>query len=154
MDFYSKKYTVLMNNEPVEIWIKNNEVTKAKFMDKQIDLSNLSKQTLDQIKDNPTKIVNGNNLVSNANFTSEFSKVIDAKLALAIEKRDMKTLSRFARSDLVPESHKKDFYEAINRPRGIRGLIVNAINKVNQKIQSIAQKMDNYLVQKEKISQM
>lgn len=135
-----------MNNEPVEMWIKNNEIKKSKFMGKEVDLSNLSKETIAQIKDNPTKVVNGNNLINNENFTSNFSKIIDAKLSLAIQKKDMKTLSRFARSDLVPESRRKDFIEAINRPRGIRGLITNAINTVNQKIYNIAAKVDNFLV--------
>ncbi len=146
MDFYSKKYTVLMNNEPIEVWIKNDKLKKAKFMDKEVDLSGLSKETLAQIQDNPTKVVNGNNLVENANFTTNFSKTLDAQLKIAIEKRDMQTLSRFARSDLVPEGSKKDFYEAINRPRGIRGLVVNTLNKVNTKIQKLAQGIDNFFV--------
>jgi hypothetical protein len=153
MDFYAKKYTVLMNNEPVEIWIKNDQVKKAKFMDKEIDLKGFNKETLNQIKENPSRIVNGNNLIHNENFTSNLSKVIDAKLTAAINKRDMKTLSRFARSDLVPESQKRDFYEAINQPRGIRGLITKAVNKINERVQKIAQKIDNYLInQRERIA--
>ena len=146
MDFYAKKYTVLMNNEPVEMWIKNDEIKKSKFMDKEVDLSNLNKETIAQIKDNPTKVVNGNNLVDNKNFTSNLSNVVDSQLTLAIQKRDMKTLSRFARSDLVPEPHHKNFLEAINRPTGIRAIMTNTVNKINQKVHTIANKVDNFLV--------
>lgn len=137
-----------MNNEPVELWIKNEEVKKAKFMDKNIDLSSLNPTTLQQIKDNPTRVVNGNNLIDNENFTKSLSKVIDSQLNLAMAKNDKKVLSRFARSDLVPDSQKENFIAAINQPTGIKKVLTNAINKVNQKVQQIAKRFNDYLIDK------
>jgi len=58
MDFVAKKYTVLMNNEPVDLWLKNGKVKKAEFMQKRIPFE-LDKKTINLIKDQPAKIVNG-----------------------------------------------------------------------------------------------
>lgn len=89
MDLYAKKYTVLMGNEPLTLWIKNNELKSAKFMDKKVSL-NLDAQAIKLIKDNPTKIVNGNNLTGNENFTKEVSRMMSSKLDLAMAKGDKK----------------------------------------------------------------
>jgi len=144
MDLIAKKYTVLMNDEPIDIKIKNGKVVNAKFMDKKVDLSLLNVNTLNQIKDNPTRVVNGNNLIDNKNFTATVSKMMSQKLDMAISKNDKKTLSRFARSNLVPDNMKDNFLEAVNRPTGLRGLLINAANKTNNIIQKMAQKVDNY----------
>jgi hypothetical protein len=144
MEFIAKKYTVLMNNEPLEIKIKNDKVVNAKFMNKKVDLSQLNVNTLNQIKDNPSRVVNGNNLVDNKNFTATVSKMMSQKLETAIAKNDKKTLSRFARSELVPDNMKDNFLEAVNRPTGLRGLLISAANKTNNIFQKMAQKVDNY----------
>jgi len=49
MDFIAKKYTILMNNEPIDIWLKNGQVKKAYFMDKPIKLS-FSRELIEKIK--------------------------------------------------------------------------------------------------------
>ena len=143
MDFVAKKYTVLMGNEPIDLWLKNGQVKKAYFMDKRIDL-NLNENAIKQIRDNPTKIVNGNTLKNNINFTKSVSKMMSQKLELAISKNDKKTLSRFARSKLVPENMKDNFIEAINRPRGLRGMLVKATNKTNAIFQNLAKNIDRF----------
>ena len=143
MDFIAKKYTVLMNDEPVEIWIKNNQIKQSKFMDKKVQLD-LSIDTIKQIRNHPTKIVNGANFSENIDFTEKTSKMMSQQLKLAIAKNDKKTLSRFARSDLVPANMKENFTEAINRPRGLRGLLVKAVNKTNAIFQNLAHKIDYY----------
>jgi len=144
MDLIAKKYTVLMNDEPLDIKIKNGEVKSAKFMNKKVDLSQLSEKTLSQIRDNPSRVVNGNNLIDNKNFTATVSKMMSQKLDTAISKNDKKTLSRFARSDLVPDNMKDNFLEAVNRPKGLRGLLISAANKTNNIFQNMAQRVDNY----------
>jgi len=143
MEFVAKKYTVLMNNEPVDLWIKNNEVKKAFFMEQKVALK-LSKEVIEKIKDNPTKIINGANLQEDREFTKSISKMMSQKLEIAIAKNDKKILSRFARSELVPENMKDNFIEAINRPTGLRGILVKAVNKTNAIFQKLAQKIDRY----------
>ncbi|MDO8454959.1 MAG: hypothetical protein Q7S59_10355, partial [Sulfurimonas sp.] len=143
MDFIAKKYTVLMNNEPIEVWIKNEEIKKAQFMNKKIALD-LSQETIRQIQDNPSRTVNGNNLISNSDFTKNVSKMMDSQLNLAIAKNDRKTLSRFARSELVPDANKEAFIEAVNRQSGIRGVLTRAVNKTNSIFQNLAKKIDRY----------
>lgn len=143
MDFISKKYTVLMGNEPLELWLKNGQVQSAKFMDKKISL-HLDESAIKLIRDNPTKIVNGNNLTGNENFTKTVSKMMSSKLELAIAKNDKKTLSRFARSELVPENMKLDFIAAINRPNGLRGVLTRAVHKTNAIFQNLAKKIDRF----------
>lgn len=143
MDFISRKYTVLMGNEPLTLWIKNNEVQAAKFMDKRVQL-NLDTEAIKLIKDNPTKIVNGNNLLQNENFTKATSRMMSSKLELAIANNDKKTLSRFARSELVPENMKNDFIHAINRPNGLRGVLTRAVINTNAIFQNLAKKIDRF----------
>lgn len=143
MDFIAKKYTVLMGNEPLTLWIKNNEVQSAKFMDRKVSL-NLDTEAIKLIKDNPTKVVNGNNLLHNQNFTQNVSKMMSSKLELAIANNDKKTLSRYARSDLVPESLKNDFIHAINRPNGLRGVLTRAVINTNAIFQNLAKKIDRF----------
>lgn len=143
MDFISKKYTVLMGNEPLELWLKNGQVQSAKFMDKKISL-HLDESAIKLIRDNPTKIVNGNNLTGNENFTKTVSKMMSSKLELAIAKNDKKTLSRFARSDLVPENMKLNFIQAINRQNGLRGVLTRAVHRTNVIFQNLAKKIDRF----------
>lgn len=143
MEFISRKYTVLMGNEPLTLWIKNNQVQSAKFMDKKIELS-LDAEAIRLIKDNPAKIVNGNNLLQNENFTKAASRMMSSKLELAIAKNDKKTLSRFARSELIPENMKLDFIAAINRPNGLRGVLTRAVHKTNAIFQNLAKKIDRF----------
>ncbi len=143
MDFIAKKYTILMNDEPVTLWIKNNQIKQSKFMDQKVQLD-LNIDTIKQIKDHPTRIVNGANFSENIDFTEKMSKMMSQQLELAIAKNDKKTLSRFARSDLVPANMKENFTEAINRPRGLRGLLVNAANKTNAIFQNLVHKIDHY----------
>ena len=139
MEFIAKKYTVLMNNEPIEIWIKNNQIKQSRFMEQKVKLD-LDLETIKQIQSFPTRVVNGANLQENKNFTQATSKIMSQHLDMAIAKNDKKTLSRFARSDLVPESSKENFIEAINRPNGLRGLLVKAANKTNAIFQNLAKK--------------
>jgi len=143
MEFIAKKYTVLMNNEPIEIWIKNNQIKQSRFMEQKVKLD-LDLETIKQIQSFPTRVVNGANLQENKNFTQATSKIMSQHLDMAIAKNDKKTLSRFARSDLVPESSKENFIEAINRPNGLRGLLVKAANKTNAIFQNLAKKIDRY----------
>lgn len=143
MDLISRKYTVLMGNEPLTLWIKNNEVQSAKFMDKKVSLY-LNEDAVRLIKDNPTKVINGNNLLKNEQFTQAVSKMMSAKLDLAIVKNDHKTLSRFARSELVPENMRHDFIAAINRQNGLRGALKRAIISTNAIFQNLAKKIDRY----------
>lgn len=143
MDFISRKHIVLMGSEPLTLFIKNNQVTSAKFMDKKIQL-NLDESAIKLIRDNPTKIVNGNNLTGNENFTKNVSKMMSSKLELAIAKNDKKTLSRFARSDLVPENMKLDFIAAINRQNGLKGVLTRAVHKTNAIFQNLAKKIDRF----------
>lgn len=132
-----------MGNEPLELWLKNGQVQSAKFMDKKIQL-NLDESAIKLIRDNPTKIVNGNNLTGNENFTKTVSKMMSSKLELAIAKNDKKTLSRFARSDLVPENMKLDFIAAINRQNGLRGVLTRAVHRTNAIFQNLAKKIDRF----------
>lgn len=143
MDFISKKYTVLMGNEPLELWLKNGQVQSAKFMDKKISL-HLDESAIKLIRDNPTKIVNGNNLTGNENFTKTVSKMMSSKLELAIAKNDKKTLSRFARSELVPKNMELDFIAAINRSNGLIGVLIRAVHKTNAIFQNLAKKIDRF----------
>lgn len=143
MDFISRKYTVLMGNEPLTLWIKNDQVQSAKFMDKRVQLF-LDSEAIKLIQDNPTKIVNGNNLLQSENFTKAASQMMSSKLELAIAKNDKKTLSRFARSELVPENSKLDFIQAINRPNGLRGVLTRAVNNTNAIFQTLAKKIDRF----------
>lgn len=139
----ARKYTVMMNNEPIDLWIKGDKVQKANFLGRKVDL-NLTAETIAQIKSHPTRLVNGNTLVSNPNFTKETSKMLSANLHLAIEKRDLKILSRFARSNLVPDADKSAFIEAINAPRGIRRVLNAAVVKTRTIVANMAQNIENY----------
>ena len=103
-----------MNEEPLDIWIENGQVKRAKFMDQKVAI-NFDKEVLDQFKKHPTRVINGALYEQNELFTKPFSKMMNQKLETAIAKNDKKTLSRFARSDLVPEEMKNDFMQAINR---------------------------------------
>lgn len=132
-----------MGNEPLTLWIKNNEVQSAKFMDKKIQL-NLDESAIKLIRDNPTRYVNGSNLTDNLNFTKNVSKMMSSKLELAIAKNDKKTLSRFSRSELVPENMKLDFIQAINRQYGLRGVLTRAVHKTNGIFQTLAKKIDRF----------
>ncbi len=143
MDLISRKYTVLMGNEPLTLYIKNDQVQSAKFMDKRVHL-NLNAEAIKLIKDNPTKVVNGNNLLQNQNFTQNVSKMMSSKLELAIANNDKKTLSRYARSDLVPENMKNDFIHSINRPNGLRGVLTRAVLNTNAIFQSLGKKIDRF----------
>jgi len=143
MDFYTKKFTVLMENEPIDIWIKNGEIKKSEFMKKKVSL-NLDSATIAMIRDNPSRVVNATRLAESENFKYETSRMLSTQLDLAIAKSDRKVLSRFARSGLVPEDMKLDFIAAINKPRGIRKLLTNAVNKTNSIFQNLAKKIDRY----------
>ena len=143
MDFIAKKYTILMANEPLTLWIKNGTIQNAKFMDKKISLT-LDAEAIRLIKDNPTRTVNGNNLTDNLAFTHAVSKMMSSKLELAIAKNDKKTLSRFARSELVPDNMKLDFIAAINRQNGLRGILTRAVNRTNAIFQNLAKRIDRY----------
>lgn len=143
MDFIAKKYQILLGNEPITLWIKNNEIQQAKFMDKRIQLQ-LDAEAIRQIKDQPSKIVNGNALMESESFTKSVSQMMSSQLDLAIAKNDKKVLSRFARSSLVPEQDKDRFIEAINRPNGLRGVLVRAVNKTNAIFQNLAKKIDRF----------
>lgn len=143
MELISRKYIVLMGSEPLTVYIKNNQVQSAKFMEKKIQL-HLDEEAIRLIKDNPTKIVNGNNLLSNDGFTRTVSKMMDSKLKLAIAKNDKKTLSRFARSELIPENMKHNFIEAINRQSGLRGVLTRAVINTNAIFQNLAKKIDKF----------
>ncbi|MDD2653382.1 MAG: hypothetical protein PHX44_10085 [Sulfurimonas sp.] len=143
MDLYAKKWTVLLGSEPLTLWIKNDQVQSAKFMDKKVQL-NLDTEAIKLIKDNPTKVVNGNNLLQNQNFTQNVSKMMSSKLELAIANNDKKTLSRYARSDLVPENMKDNFIHAINRPNGLRGVLTRAVNNTNKIIQTLSKRIDRF----------
>lgn len=142
-DFYAKKYTVLMGNEPIDLWLKNGQVKNAKFMDQKVALD-LDPDTIQAIRDQPSRVVNGSNLTDNLNFTQNISRMISQKLELAITKNDKKVMSRFARSDLIPENMKQDFYKAINRPNGLRGMLVRAVNRTNAIFQNLAKKIDRF----------
>lgn len=144
MDLYAKKWVVLLGSEPLTLWIKNEQVQSAEFMDKRVQLF-LDSEAIKLIKDNPTKVVNGNNLLKNEQFTQAVSKMMSSKLDLAIAKNDTKTLSRFARSDLVPENMKNDFIAGINRPNSLRGILTRAVNNTNAIFQNLAKKIDRFL---------
>jgi len=132
MNFIAKKYTILMNNEPIDIWIKNNEIKKIKL--------DLNEATIKQIQSFPTKVVNGANFENNLNFTQGMSKMMSQQLELAISKNDKKTLSRFARSDLIPENIKNNFMEAVNRQNGLRGMLISGyrFEKIKTGLEEIA----------------
>lgn len=139
----ARKYTVMMNNEPLDLYIKGDKVKSATFMGKKIKLD-LDETAIAAIKDNPSRLVNGNNLLNNEEFTRKTSKMMSSHLHLAIKKRDLKTLSRFARSELVPEADKAAFIDAINRPRGLRRVLNAAVQKTNMLIQNLSKKIDRY----------
>ncbi|MBS4069091.1 MAG: hypothetical protein KGZ62_10870 [Sulfurimonas sp.] len=144
MSLISKKYTILMNKEPLEVWINGGEVKSARFMGKRVQL-NLDSEAIKLIKDNPTRYVNGSNLTDNLNFTQNVSKLLSSKLEYAMATGDKKTLSRFARSDLVPENQKNDFIAGINRPNnGLRGILTRAVNNTNAIFQNLAKKIDRF----------
>jgi hypothetical protein len=143
MSLISKKYTILMNKEPLEVWINGGEVKSARFMGKRVQLS-LDSEAIKLIKDNPTRYVNGSNLTDNLNFTQNVSKMMSSKLEYAMATGDKKTLSRFARSDLVPENQKNDFIAGINRPNGLRGILTRAVNNTNAIFQNLAKKIDRF----------
>jgi len=143
MDLIAKKYTILMNEEPLDVWIKNGVVKRANFMNQKVAI-NFDKEVLDQFKKHPTRVINGALYEKNKEFTQPFSKMMSQKLETAIAKNDKKTLSRFARSELVPDEMKQDFIEAINRQNGIRGMLKRAANKTNQMFQNIAKKIDRF----------
>lgn len=132
-----------MGNEPLELWLKNGQVKSAKFMDQKVALD-LSTDTIQTIRDQPSRVVNGSNLTDNINFTQNVSRMMSQKLELAIRKNDKKVMSRFARSDLVPEDMKQDFYQAVNRPNGLRGMLVRAVNNTNAIFQNLAKKIDRF----------
>ena len=143
MDLYAKKYIVLLNSEPLALWIKNDQVQSAKFMDKKVSL-NLDKEAIKLIKDNPTRYINGSNLTDNLNFTQNVSKMMSSKLELAIANNDKRTLSRYAQSDLVPSTMKDNFIHAINRPNGLRGVLTRAVINTNAIFQNLAKKIDRF----------
>jgi len=132
-----------MNKEPLEVWINGGEVKSARFMGKRVQLS-LDSEAIKLIKDNPTRYVNGSNLTDNLNFTQNVSKMMSSKLELAMATGDKKTLSRFARSDLVPENMKNDFIAGINRPNSLRGILTRAVNNTNAIFQNLAKKIDRF----------
>lgn len=138
----ARKYTIMMNNEPLDLWIKNDRVTKAMFMDRKADLS-LSVDTVRHIKSMPTRLVNGQNLTTE-DFVRKTSALMSAQLELAIARQDMKVLSRFAQSKLVPDAQKEDFLEAINRPRGLRGALTKGLNHAQQMFRNMAQRIDRF----------
>lgn len=132
-----------MGNEPIDLWLKNGQVKQARFMDQKVALD-LDPETIQAIRDQPSRVVNGSNLTDNINFTQNVSRMMSQKLELAIKKNDKKVMSRFARSDLVPEDMKQDFYQAVNRPNGLRGLLVRAVNNTNAIFQNLAKKIDRF----------
>lgn len=132
-----------MGNEPLELWLKNGQVKSAKFMDQKVALD-LASDTIQAIRDQPSRVVNGSNFTENLNFTQNVSRMMSQKLELAIRKNDKKIMSRFARSDLVPEDMKQDFYQAVNRPNGLRGMLVKAVNNTNAIFQNLAKKIDRF----------
>lgn len=139
----ARKYTVMMNKEPLDLWIKGDKITKAAFMDRKADLS-LSADTIKHIKSMPTRLVNGENLRDREDFVRKTSALMSAQLELAIARQDMKILSRFAQSQLVPEAQKEDFLEAINRPRGLRGAITKGLNHAQKTLRAMAQRIDRF----------
>lgn len=132
-----------MGNEPLELWLKNGQVKSAKFMDQKVALD-LASDTIQAIRDQPSRVVNGSNFTENLNFTQNVSRMMSQKLELAIRKNDKKIMSRFARSDLVPEDMKQDFYQTVNRPNGLRGMLVKAVNNTNAIFQNLAKKIDRF----------
>lgn len=132
-----------MGNEPLELWLKNGQVKSAKFMDQKVALD-LASDTIQAIRDQPSRVVNGSNFTENINFTQNVSRMMSQKLELAIRRNDKKVMSRFARSDLIPEDMKQDFYQAVNRSTGLRGMLVKAVNNTNAIFQNLAKKIDRF----------
>ncbi|MDD3856372.1 MAG: hypothetical protein PHI21_11890 [Sulfurimonas sp.] len=132
-----------MNKEPLEVWINGGEVKSARFMGKRVQLS-LDSEAIKLIQDHPTRYVNGSNLTDNLNFTQNVSKMMSSKLELAMATGDKKTLSRFARSDLVPENMKNDFIAGINRQNGLRGILTRTVQKTNAIFQTLSKKIDRF----------
>lgn len=95
MELIAKKYTILVGEEPITIWAKNGKVKKALFMDKKVPFE-LSKEALDIIKNQPSKIVNGAVLKDNEDFTRATSKMFNQQLKTAMQKNDRVIMSRFA----------------------------------------------------------
>lgn len=143
IDLWAKKYTVLMGNEPITIWIKNGQIKKSVFMENPVAL-NLDSEAIAIIRDQPTKILQADTLKNSENFKYETSKMLSSKLELAIAKGDKKTMSRFARSELVPENMKENFIEAINAPTGLRKILKNAIDKTNSIFASYVNKINKF----------
>jgi len=144
MDFIAKKYTILVGEEPITIWAKNGVVKKAIFMERKVPFE-LDKNIIEKIKAQPAKIINGNIFKDNEAFTKATSKMFSQQLKAAIAKKDLKTMSRFARSELIPQEMQQEFIEAINKKRGLRAVVVNLINKTNLSIQKMAAKIDKFL---------
>lgn len=132
-----------MGNEPLELWLKNGQVKNANFMDQKVALD-LDPDTIQEIRDQPSRVVNGSNFTENLNFTQNVSRMMSQKLELAIRKNDKKVMSRFARSNLIPEDMKQGFYQAVNRPNGLRGMLVRAVNRTNGVFQNLAKKIDKF----------
>ena len=142
-DLYAKKYTILINDEPLHLHLKNGRVEKAKFMNKKV-VFELDRNTIDKIRSYPSKVVNGANFEKNEAFTKPLSKMLSQQLDLAMVKKDKKTMSRFAQSDLIPDEQREGFIEALNSHIGIRGMIKDILNDANQLVQRLANKVDKY----------
>ena len=142
-DLYAKKYIILINDEPIHLHLKNGRVEKAKFMNKKV-VFELDRNTIDKIRSYPSKVVNGANFEKNEAFTKPLSKMLSQQLDLAMVKKDKKTMSRFAQSDLIPDEQREGFIEALNSHIGIRGMIKDILNDANQLVQRLANKVDKY----------
>jgi len=150
MDLFSKRYTILVNDEPIELSIKNNKIRNAYFMDNRMTIE-LSEDIIKQIQTYPSTVINADKFDGNAEFTKAISKMMSQQLDLAILRNDKTTLSRFARSGLVGDDKTADFLQSINNPTGARKLLINTVDKTNTIFKVL--KLDRFLDKlKEKIA--
>ena len=150
MDLFSKRYTILVNDEPVELSIKNNKIRNAYFMNNRMSIE-LSEDIIKQIQTYPSTVINADKFDGNAEFTKSISKMMSQQLDLAILRNDKTTLSRFARSGLVENDKTADFLQSINNPTGVRKLLINTVDRTNSMFKIL--KLDRFLDKlKEKIA--
>ncbi|MDD2698802.1 MAG: hypothetical protein PHF17_08390 [Arcobacteraceae bacterium] len=147
MDLIAKKYTMIIGNEPITFYVKNNEILlgKSEFMGKRIDFS-LPRNVIENLHNFKSKTINAQSFADNQEVKRGLSIHINRQLEIALAKKDTARLERFSQSGLVPENSKKQFVEIMTAPKGIRKILsatVKASNKAFAKVtNSIANIID------------
>lgn len=144
MDFIAKKYSIIIENESIDFWVKNGDITKSEFMGKKVDFS-LPRAVLNDLDSRPVRIIKGAEFAGNDQVKKGISLLFNRQLETAIAKGDKERLNRFSYSNLIPETKIDAVEEAKQRKNLAKRIVNKAKNTFNKVAIGVSKTIDKAL---------